>query len=267
MTSQNLIVTSPELGEIPLTFNSYGQGPAILLLHGGGGPATVSDWAEQAANTLRAQVIVPIHPGFDSTPRPEAVTTIKDVARVELALLDRFDLHEVTVIGNSIGGWIAMEIALQNSARVKNLILVDSVGITVPGHPIPDFFSMTPAELTQHSYYDPETYGIDPAKLPEEIRNRMAGNREPLARYAGSSMADPTLIDRISQITDSTLVLWGEADRIGDLQYGRALAEAIPHARFEMINRAGHLPQIEQPAELIRLVGSFSKLPITQRPA
>lgn len=242
------------IGSVPLSFTRTGQGAPILLLHGGGGPATVAPWGERLAADLPAEVIVPIHPGFDFTERPDAVDSIRAVARAEVALLDELDVEDVTVIGNSIGGWVAMEIALLDSPRVAWVVLVDSVGIEVDGHPIPDFFTMTPAELAERSYHDPATYGLDPTKVPDAVRERMIANRTPLALYAGSSMADPDLAARLDRIAVPTLVVWGEADRIGDVDYGRRLADAIPGARFALVERAGHLPQIERPEALTDLV-------------
>lgn len=244
-----ITVTVPELGDVPLSFTSYGDDNAapILLLHGGGGPATVTGWAEHAATTLNARIIAPIHPGFDYTPRPDTVTTIRDLAAAEAALLTALNLTNVTVVGNSIGGWIAAEIALLHPAEVTRLVLIDSVGITVDGHPIPDFFTMTPQDLAQATFADPATYAIDFTTLPEPVRERMSSNRAPLNLYAGSSMADPTLTGRLPGIDVPTLVLWGEADGIADLDYGRTLASLIPDATFTPIPTAAHLPQIEQP--------------------
>ena len=79
-------------------------------------------------------------------------------------------------------------------------------------------------------------------------------------------MQDPTLLGRLATVTVPTLVVWGEADRIGDLDYGRAYAAAIPGARFEVVARAGHLPQLENPEALHVLVRDFAEQR-TQLPA
>ncbi|MEH0108250.1 alpha/beta hydrolase [Tersicoccus sp. MR15.9] len=244
------------LGAVPLTYTRYGDGThkPVLLLHGGGGPGTVNPWGEKIAAELPAEVVAPVHPGFDFTERPEVVDSIAAVARVEAALLDELNLTGVTVVGNSIGGWVAIELALLASPRVTRLILVDSVGIEVDGHPIPDFFEMSPADLAAATFADPATHGIDFSTLPEPVRRRMASNRASLDLYAGRTMADPGLKARLDGITVPTLVVWGEADGMGDLDYGRALAATIPDARFQVIEHAGHLPQVEQPAALTALV-------------
>jgi len=249
----------PGIGSLELTVTERGHGRPFLLLHGGGGPLTVTPWADRFAGAEHARVFTPVHPGFNGTPRPTALHTIAGLAATYVALLDTLDLQDVTVVGNSIGGWIAAEMALLRSPRVSRYVLVDAVGIEVPGHPVADFFSLTPAELAELSYHDPEAYGIDPAKLPSQVREAMAGNRVALEAYAGRAMADPTLAGRLSGVSTPTLVVWGEADRIGDPGFGRAFAAAIPGAQFTMLPETGHLPQIETPDALIETVWAFAE--------
>ena len=251
-------LTVPGIGAVELTVTERGEGRPVLLLHGGGGPLTVTPWADRLAGAEPAHVLTPVHPGFNSTPRPAALDSIAGLAATYAALLDALDLADVTVVGNSIGGWIAAELMLLRSPRVSSYVLVDAVGIEVPGHPVADFFSLTPAELAQRSYHDPKTYGIDPAKLPEPARAAMAGNRATLEVYGGRAMTDPTLAGRLAEVSTPTLVVWGEADRIGDTDFGRAYAEAIPGAEFTLIPEAGHLPQIEAPDALIKVVWAFA---------
>jgi pimeloyl-ACP methyl ester carboxylesterase len=174
-------------------------------------------------------------------------------------MLDALGLEEVTVVGNSIGGWIAAEIAALGSSRVSGAVLVDAVGLAVPGHPYVDFYSLTPAEVAARSYHAPERFGVDPSKLPLEAQAAMAGNRATLATYGGG-MTDPTLASRLPSIDVPVLVVWGAADRIGDPEVGEAYAELVPGARLEVISDAGHLPQIETPSRLTELVGSFADL-------
>ena len=95
-------------------------------------------------------------------------------------MLSDLDLTDVTIVGNSIGVWIAAEMALLDSPRIARFVLVDGVGIDVPGHPIADFFSLSPRQIAEHSYHDPDKFGIDPAKLSPEARELMAGNRAAL---------------------------------------------------------------------------------------
>jgi len=235
---------------VPLTVSDVGTGAPVLVLHGGGGPASVAPFVPLLAERLGSRVLTPTHPGFAGTERPDGLTTIRQLAALYARLLDELDLDDVTVVGNSIGGWIAQELALLGSPRVGRVVLVDSVGVDVPGHPVADFFALTFPELAQLSYHDPERFRIDPDALPPAGRATLAANRAALAVYAGAGMTDPTLLVRLRDVTLPTLVVWGEDDRIADPGYGRALADAIPGAELRVLPRTGHLPQLETPDAL-----------------
>ncbi len=248
-----------DVGGVPITVTRVGAGRPVLLLHGGGGPATVLPWGIGFTAAQSAEVIVPVHPGFSGTPRPESLRTPRGLAELYVRMLDALGLEGVTVVGNSIGGWIAAEIGAIGSPRVSGVVLVDAVGLVVPGHPYVDFYSLSPAEVAARSYHDPERFGLDPSKLPPEAQAAMAGNRAALAVYGGN-MTDPSLADRLPDVRIPVLIVWGAADRIGDPEVGQAYAELLPGARLEVISDAGHLPQIETPSRLTELVGSFADL-------
>lgn len=242
--------------DVDVTVTDQGAGRPVLLLHGGGGPATVAGFAgslEQAG----LRVLTPVHPGFNGTPRPERVATIADLARLYVRLLDELDLTDVTVVGNSIGGWIAAEIALLHSDRVGRAVLVDAAGLRLDSHPIADFFSLTMDQVADLSYRDPDAFRIDVAAMTDGQRAAMAANRATLSVYGGTTMADPTLLGRLADAGTPTLVVWGAADRIVPVEHGHAYAKALPHARFELIEDAGHLPQLETPDRLRELVVGF----------
>jgi pimeloyl-ACP methyl ester carboxylesterase len=244
-------------GTIEVATTEKGEGHPILLLHGGGGPLTVQGFADLLAAQRPARVITPTHPGFGGTPRPDSLASVPGLAALYVALLAELDGRDVTVIGNSIGGWAAAEMALLDTTRISGFVLIDAVGIEVPGHPIADFFSLTPRQLAEHSYHDPDRFGIDPSKLSQEALAVMAGNRAAIGVYAGTSMAGAGLAERLSAVTTPTLVVWGDSDRIADVDYGRAYAKAIPGARFQLLSNTGHLPQIETPEQLLDAVWTF----------
>ena len=260
----DVLVAGP--GTVEVTVSERGEGSPFLLLHGGGGPLTMSGFAGLLA-AQPARVITPTHPGFAGTPRPDSLNSIRGLAELYVALLDLLDLKQVTVVGNSIGGWIAAEMALLNSTRTGGFILVDAVGIEVLGNPVVDFFSLTPRQVAEHSYHDPDKFGIDPTRLPPEALQAMAGNRATLTVYAGASMNDPSLSGRLQGVTKPTLVIWGDADRIANADYGRALAAAIPGARFQLLEKTGHLPQIETPDQLLDAIREFVHDGASARPA
>ncbi len=202
-------------------------------------------------------MIVPTHPGFGGTPRPEALSTVRGLAALYVALLDDLGLTDVTIVGNSIGGWIASEMALIGSARIARVVLVNATGVDVPGHPVADVFSLTLDEVMQLSYHAPDAFRVDLSTLPPAAQQVAASNRAALAVYGGPASTDPTLLARLAKADLATMVVWGDSDQIVDLEYGRAYAAAIPEARFEVLPETGHLPQIESPHQLIAVLDSF----------
>jgi pimeloyl-ACP methyl ester carboxylesterase len=257
-TTTTLIVTADGIGAVPVTYSDRGTGHTFLLLHGGAGPQSVTGFADQLADAGPARVITPVHPGFAGTPRPGGLSSIAGLAQLYVSLLDQLGLTDIAIIGNSIGGWIAAEMALTGSARITSTVLVDAVGIEVPGHPVADFFSLTLDQVADLSYHDPGPFRIDPASMSAEQQAVMAGNREALAVYGGTAMTDSTLGARLGQISVPTLVLWGDSDQIADPGYGRAYATAIPGARFHLLAATGHVPQIETPAQLLSAIWDFA---------
>jgi pimeloyl-ACP methyl ester carboxylesterase len=221
----------------------------------------VSAFADRLSAEGDIRVIVPVHPGFGGTPRPDSLGTIRALAAVYIAMLDELDLHDVTVIGNSIGGWIAAEMAIVATGRIRDVVVVDAVGIEVAGHPVADFFALTFPQIAQLSYYDPVRYRIDPQAVPQAAQAELAANRATLAAYAGEpSMVDPGLRARLAEVGVPTLVIWGDSDGIADPDYGRAYAAAIPGARFQLLTNTGHLPQIESPQLLIKALKDFTPM-------
>ncbi|MGH3415900.1 MAG: alpha/beta fold hydrolase, partial [Actinocrinis sp.] len=135
---------------VPITFTDQGSGSPTLVLHGGGGPATVAGLAAQLARTAR--VITPTHPGWEGTPRPEWLASVAEIADAYTSLLAEQDLRGVRIVGSSIGGWIAAEIALRDTdGRVTSLVLIDSGGIEVENEPMRDIFTLDPRGVAEYS--------------------------------------------------------------------------------------------------------------------
>jgi len=249
-------VQAARLGPVQVEVTEYGAGRPYLLLHGGAGPQSVSGFAELLAAT-GSRVIVPVHPGFGGTARPEYLHTMRGLALTYTNLLDELDLTGVTVIGNSIGGWIAAEMAIHASPRISGVVLVDAGGLEVEGHPGADFFSLTPDQVTELAYYQPEKFRIDFAALPDQAKAAMAGNRAALQAYTAHGATDPSLLGQLGSVRVPVLVVWGAADRIYPTEYGEAFAKAIPDARLVVLDEAGHLPQLEAPSALLAAVQDF----------
>jgi len=247
-------------GTLDVTVHVDGeQGQPFLLLHGGGGPQTVSSFAGLLAGQRPARVVTPVHPGFDGTTRPDWLTEVGVLAEAYRRLLDELGLRDVAIVGNSIGGWIAAELAALGSDRISSVVLVNAVGIDVPGHPVADTFGLDPVELSRLSFHDPSKFRFDPAALSPAQRAVMAANRAALRVYAGPyAMADPHLPGRLAKIACPALVAWGASDQVVDAEYGRAYAAAIPGAVFRLLQGTGHLPQVETPELFLPVLWDFT---------
>lgn len=222
--------------DLTISIDERGSGRLVLILHGAAGPRSVSGLAGGLAE--QAHVLVPTHPGFESTPRPEWFNSVDDLAFTYLDLLERLDLRDVVVIGLSFGGWIATALAVLNTMRLSGLILIDGVGIQVDEHPI-----NTPRP---------------PASTQPPAADRPPAGFQALQAYIGpNGFRDPKLRRRLGRVKIPALCVWGENDTIVTPDYGRAYAQSFPNARFALIPDAGHLPQIEQPERLFAVVKEF----------
>ncbi|SEC79452.1 Pimeloyl-ACP methyl ester carboxylesterase [Amycolatopsis tolypomycina] len=239
-------MTTHTLGTAEVTVQDRNHTSTFLLLHGGGGVATMAAFADLLAERTRSRVLLPTHPGFAGTPKAESLTGVAALARLYVDLLDRLDLTCVTVAGNSFGGWLAAEIALLKSPRVSRVVIIDGIGIEVDGHPLTDISGMSLTEIRALSFHDP---GRAPA--PAGGRSGPSPDVRALIGYTGPAMTDPALAGRLGGIDVPVHVLWGESDGIAGPEYGKAYAAAIPGSTFTLLPRTGHLPQVETPEELL----------------
>lgn len=245
---------------VQLEVTERGQGRPILLLHGEDGLDPGAPFLDLLA--AHGRVIAPAHPGFGHSPDAETVDTIDDLAYLYLDLLTEQDLRAVTVIGCSLGGWIAAEMAVKCTDRLAKLILVAPVGIKVGDREtrdIPDIFALPPNEVARLQYHDPTRAAVDFTTLSDDALTVIARNREATALYAWEPyFHHPKLRQRLRRIDIPTLLLWGASDRfITPGYYGAAYRDAIPGARLEIVERAGHFPHLEQPEAFIERVRKF----------
>ncbi len=251
-----------ELGagrSVEVTLAEAGTGRTALVLHGGGGPATVQGIAAHLSGAMG--VLTPVHPGWDGTTRPQWLSAISDLAAVYLRLLRDEGLRDVLVVGSSIGGWIGAEMAARDEAGlISGLVLIDSVGVLVEGQPIRDFFALDARGVAEYSFYDADCFYVDPATVPPEQAAQRAANMTTMRVFAGDPyMHDPALPGRLGRVEIPVLVLWGDSDRIVTPGYGQALAAAFPQAQFTVVSQAGHLPQIEQPGATFGALDAFMR--------
>jgi pimeloyl-ACP methyl ester carboxylesterase len=245
-----LTITIQEFGDA-----AAADGTGALVLHGGAGPRSVAGFA--AALSQHAYVVVPTHPGFEGTSRPESFDSIGDLAVAYLDLIEELGLTGVMAIGNSVGGWIAAEMGLRdNRNRLSALVLLGATGITPePPLEIADPATLGPVKTSELAFHNPQ-FRIDPATMSEQQRNGMAANQRALAAYA-SVNHDPKLRGRLHRVAVPVLVLAGEQDGIVPVAYERTLADSFPRNTFRVITEAGHFPQMEQPGQVFEAIGDF----------
>jgi pimeloyl-ACP methyl ester carboxylesterase len=236
-----------------------GAGRPVLLLHGF---QTVDPRAPFLDGLARhATVIAPSHPGFGRSPRPADFETMYDLTRLYQAVLDSLPYEKVTLMGLSFGGWLAAEAAVACGHRLDGLVLVDAVGIKISDRETPDIldvFNTSPAEVTRRSWHDPGRWAPDLDAMSDDELVIRARNWDALCLYAWHPyMHNPRLPRWLGRIGVPTLVVWGESDGIVTPSYGRAYGALIPGSRFELIDGAGHHPEIERAPAFVDRVARF----------
>ncbi len=248
-----------DLHGIEVAVTRKGAGPPLLLLHGGGGPVTGLPFADRLAENF--EIIAPTHPGFAGGKIPEPYDDIHDLAFTYLDLMDKIELSDAVVMGISLGGWLAAELAVMTTARMSKLILVDSVGVKHGGptdRDIADVFGLSAPDLAAIMWHD-ASKAPNPAEMTDEQTQIVAANRTALALYSWEPyMHNPKLAGRLHRIDRPTLFLWGASDGVVTPDYGRKFAALVPGAKFTTIAEAGHAPHAEQPDAFVAEVLAFT---------
>jgi pimeloyl-ACP methyl ester carboxylesterase len=237
-----------------------GRGHPIVWLHGEEGLDPEAPFLDLLAR--HGRVIAPSHPGFGQSPDVDTFDSVDDLAYLYLDLLAERDARDAVVIGASLGGWIAAELAVKCTARLGRLVLVAPLGIKVGDREtrdIPDIWALDPDEVVRLQWADPARAAVDYTALQEERVRVIARNREATALYGWDPyMHDPKLKQRLHRIDVPTLLLWGADDRfVTSGYYGAAYQALIPGARLETIAGAGHFPHLERPDAFAERLGAW----------
>jgi pimeloyl-ACP methyl ester carboxylesterase len=246
------------IGGIALELHRRGQGAPLLVLHG----FEPIDPGSYFVGCLAREheVLLPFHPGFGGSARPDDLDSVHDLVRLYLDVIDAIPARPLTLIGLSFGGWLAAEIATVCGKRVDKLVLVDPVGIKIGGRETADIFDIfngSPVEALKRSWHDPRN-ARDFNDMSDEELVLHARNREALCLYAWHPyLHGPKLKRWLCRIAIPTLVLWGESDRIVDAAYGRAFSELVSGSRFQLIEKAGHHPHLESPGPCAQRILAF----------
>ena len=160
-----------------------GSGQTLLLLHGAGGSANLKELASKLAEDF--DVLLPDHPGFGLSDQSKRLSSVSDLAFYYLDFIQKLGLKDIHLVGFSLGGWIAAEIAIPSTTNVKSIALVSSAGIHVKGVPKGDPFLWSPEELVRNLYVNQDVVDDVLSQEPtSEELEFMIKNRVSAARYA-----------------------------------------------------------------------------------
>jgi pimeloyl-ACP methyl ester carboxylesterase len=249
-----------DVGDVRVEFSERGEGRPLLWLHGEEGPDASAAFLDRLA--VHGRVLAPSHPGFGHSPLPDDIDSVDDLSYLYLDLLERRDLRDVVVVGASLGGWIAAELAVKSDERLAGLVLLAPMGIKVGDREtrdIPDIYALHPDAVARLQYRDPTRAVVDPAALSDDALAVIVRNREAVAQYVWEPyFHDPKLRRRLRRIGVPTLLLWGADDRFVTAEYyGAAYRAAIPGADLDTIGAAGHFPHVEQPEAVVQRIARF----------
>jgi pimeloyl-ACP methyl ester carboxylesterase len=237
-----------------------GSGEPLLFLHGAGGPNGWRRW--HAALAEQFTVYVPSHPGYGLSDSANWMESPRDLARYYLWYLDTLGLDRATIIGHSMGGWTAAELAVMNPKAVDRLVLVAPAGLKPEQGEILDIFYYPMDQLTKMVYHDPgqvaewdELFGTPPTPEQADLAIR---NREMSARLTWKPyMHNPRLPFFLPRVTNDSLVVWGREDQIVPVICGEQYARLLPNATLRVIEGCGHSPMIERLDDFVALMQEF----------
>jgi len=243
-----------ELNGCKVRVRRAGKGPVLLFLHGASGMPAILPCLHSLAQKF--DVVVPEHPGYGQSDEPQWLENIHDMAYFYLDFLDKLDLKDVLLVGNSMGGWIALEIAVRSTARIKSMVLVSPAGVKAPGVRPADTFLMSHEEQVRALVYDQKAAEARLAEpvTPEALELALK-NRQTTARLAWEPrFHDPHLPKWLHRIQVPVTIVWGEEDRILPVGFASEFKKLIRNSKLEIIPQCGHLPHAEKPDRFVEIV-------------
>ena len=251
-------------GEIQSRVKIAGQGPPLVFLHG----ATGLNWDDFLDDLSQTHTVyAPEHPG--TTPGdPDAIKPLDDLWDLVLYYYELFELLELespVVVGHSFGGMVASEIAATDPKRVGKLVLLSPIGLWRDDAPVKNAMSMAPDDLVKELFYEPE--GPVAKRVlaePEDPEERMTAQIQGIWNLGCTGkftwpIPDKGLKKRLHRIQAPTLVIWGRQDGIVPAIYAQEFTDRIAGARSVIVERAAHVPQLEQFATVSQIIRDFLK--------
>jgi pimeloyl-ACP methyl ester carboxylesterase len=250
-----------EVAGVRLQLVKGGTGEPLLMLHDELGQP---GWLRFHASLARQYTLyIPSHPGFGKSEGLEWIMNMRDMAGWYLEALDDLDVGRVNVVGFSLGGWLAAEMATMCPEQFKKLVLVGATGIKPPTGQIYDMFLEVAKDFITASYLDPAKTPEFPQVCPEtptpEQIEAWEMAREEACRLGWRPYMHypslPHLLRRLRKLP--TLIVWGRQDAIVPLSVAEVYHASIPGSRLVILDNCGHHPEIEQPDEFVQQVQAF----------
>jgi pimeloyl-ACP methyl ester carboxylesterase len=234
-----------------------GKGPPIIVLHRDIGTLDTLPFYDRLAENH--QVLIPNHPGYGASPRPDWVRSVRDIAVVYRALVGNLGLQQATLVGLGFGGWIAAEMATFAPVDTPRMVLAGPMGLKPPHGDILDQALVSYIEYVQQGFADPDGFKQNYGDRPStEQLVQWDLCREMSFRVAWKPyMYSDSLRYLLGGVRAKALIIQGEHDRIVPASAAQLYADSLADARLETIAGAGHLIEMEQPEKLARLITSF----------
>jgi pimeloyl-ACP methyl ester carboxylesterase len=239
-----------------------GHGAPLVFLHGAGGFLAENPFLDELARRYR--VIAPELPGYGESTGEDLLEDMLDFALHGWDVVTALGVERPHLVGHSMGGMIAAEMAAIAPNDVHKLVLVGAAGLWIPEQPIPDIFTFLPHEYANILFHDPVqgqallTGGLDFSNM-EALAEFYIANSRRMANAGKILFPIPNrrVAKRLYRVTAQTLVVWGKSDKLIPPVYADKWAELIPRARIALIAEAGHMLPYEQPAAFVAAVTKF----------
>lgn len=231
--------------------------PVVVLHHSTGNPGWLPFHEKLAATNT---VIAPDIPGYGQSERPEWARDPRDLAVLLGDALDRLELGPITLVGLGFGGYIAAELATMNQQRLKSLVLVGSPGLQpeqgeIMDQMLIDFDEYVKAGFRDDAHFE-KVFGQEAEKPIKELWDL---SREMTARVAWKPyMFSRQLPHTLPEVRTPTLIIWGSEDRVVPPVCAEQYRRALPNAKVETIQGAGHLVDYEEPDRVAELIAKHA---------
>ena len=243
-----------DVGEVSVAYRRQGEGEPVLYLHGNGFTRMWLPFHDELAASM--DLIAPEHPGYGETPMPDWLRGFDDLVLHYDELLDVLELETVHVVGYSLGGWIAAELAAFYPRRLRSLTLICPAGLRVPGQPAPNLIAMTTDAVWQTLFNDPRNADrVMPDYESVEEVVHLYGEATTFARLAWNPQYDLALDRRLRRVACPSLVIGAEHDRVIPDAVADRYADLL-RARRERVEGTGHALAIEQPENTAALIAA-----------